>query len=364
MSGNLFKPTYANSPLGALIIVLTAIYIFARSKKVDLFSVFRHRELRKGRNGKWYGWRRKELVNLPPNYSSEASFTPFTFVSEEKKPYFQQSPQEASPQQEAPKQVTQQDVPQNWPILAPVSPVSPMSVVFPPLHIANPDSHLSRAAFSPGYQRITAPFIAGTSREQKNQLVSQNYAQSNLNHEKARDDRFYADLDNYNNTIKTNTTVISNNTINDAYDPAQREVNHLSYLSSLSSGFGDQILIPRVAPTQLGSQYPRKSTQSSKYSWTQSFNNRDTQYTDVSVETAPHYRTVNSWVSHQAGRNDRNPSQEDDIPKIPNIPYPLQVHQRNKSSNPAFRQHPGNEIELQKKSRIPSQILDRKTSMD
>jgi len=333
----------------------------ARIKKVDLFAVFRGRELRKGGDGKWYAWRKKDFVSQSPKYSNDESFASFVFTSDEKKPYFQQSSQEAFPRQEVPEYAAHRDTPQQLPALSPVSPVSPMSVVFPPLHVANPDRHFSQAT-TPGYQTTTAHLAAGSSSAQYNQTGSQNYSDSNLNYGNKMDESLYAN--DYSNTINTNTTVISSNTINDAYDPAQREVNHLSYLSSLSSGFGDQILIPRVPPTKLSAPTPRKSTTSSKYSWAQSANNRDTQYTNVSVESAPHYRTVNSWVSHQAGRTVMQPSQEDGVPKVPAMPFPLQVHQRNKSSNPAFRHHPGNEIEFQNRSRIPSHILDRKTGMN
>jgi len=338
--------------------------MFARIKKIDLFAIFRDRELRKGGSNNWYGWRRRELVNLPPKYSSEAAFTSFTFTSDEKKPYFQPASAEYFPQQEAYKDGSHRDLPQYQPVISPVSPVSPMSVVFPPLHVANPDSRLSQAASTPGFQNVVPQYVAGSSPGQGYLTSTQTYNNSNPKPANTMDDSLYTYLGDFNNTIRTNTTIVSNNTVNDAYDPAQREVNHLSYLSSLSSGFGDQILIPRVPPTPFGPDTPRKSTLSRKYSWAQTANNRDTQYTNVSVESAPHYRTVNSWVSQQAGRTGKYLPTNDEIPQMPNMPYPLQIHQRNRSSNPAFRQHPGDEIELERRSRISSQILDRKTGIN
>jgi hypothetical protein len=50
---------------------------------------------------------------------------------------------------------------------------------------------------------------------------------------------------------------------------------------------------------------------------------------------------------------------------MPEIPKPLQAgvatnHQRNKSEDPAFKHHPGDEVELSRGSRIPSTVLDKK----
>lgn len=152
-----------------------------------------------------------------------------------------------------------------------------------------------------------------------------------------------------------------------AYDPTQREVNRVSYLSSISSGFGDQLIMPEGGPPL---QVPF-----SHFSWTtasQTQRNRDTIYTTTSEETAPRFRTVNSWVAQQTGRVERKQQTEQEIPTMPEIPAsyngpevptPLvsaERHQRNPSENPAFKHHPGEQIELQSGSRVPSAILDGK----
>ncbi|KAM0124379.1 hypothetical protein ACHAP3_010392 [Botrytis cinerea] len=153
-----------------------------------------------------------------------------------------------------------------------------------------------------------------------------------------------------------------------AYDPSQREANHISYLSSISSGFGDSLVMPDdSAPPQIPV---------SRFSWTTASQgapqNRDTIYTTTSEETAPRFRTVNSWVAQQTGRVERKQQSDMEIPAMPEIPIsythrsqvpdPLfaEGHQRNMSENPAFRHHPGDEIELGRGSRVPSSILDRK----
>jgi hypothetical protein len=152
-----------------------------------------------------------------------------------------------------------------------------------------------------------------------------------------------------------------------AYDPTQREVNRVSYLSSISSGFGDQLIMPEGGPLP---EIPV-----SRFSWTtasQTQHNRDTIYTTTSEETAPRFRTVNSWVAQQTGRVERKQMTDQEIPvmpeipasyNIPEVPAPLfsaERHQRNPSENPAFKHHPGEQVELQTGSRVPSAILDRK----
>ena len=154
-----------------------------------------------------------------------------------------------------------------------------------------------------------------------------------------------------------------------AYDPAQREASRMSYLSSLSSGFGDQIIIPDSGPTK-PTNVRQSYRQSRKFSWATSARSpqgdRDTVYTTTSLEsTPPRFRTINSWVAQQTGRVQRQHQSKDEVPSMPAIPKPLQIgsaanHQRSQSEDPAFKHHPGDEIELSKGSRIPSTILDKK----
>lgn len=168
-------------------------------------------------------------------------------------------------------------------------------------------------------------------------------------------------------TLRSQQSGLSGQSSN-AYDTSQREVNHISYLSSISSGFGDSLVMPDdSAPPQ---------NPVSRFSWTTASQgapqNRDTIYTTTSEETAPRFRTVNSWVAQQTGRVERKQQSDMEIPAMPEIPisytyrsqvpYPLftEGHQRKGSENPAFRHHPGDEIEFGRGSRVPSSILDRK----
>ena len=226
-----------------------------------------------------------------------------------------------------------------------VSSVSPMSVVFPPLHVVNPETRDSVLAADTPQQRNPAPFTPPRLelRPTSSFLGSKYNPNENLDN---------LDLADYNNTYNTNATLLSNNTSN-AYDPAQKEVNHLSYLSSLSSGFGDQVIVPEPGTTRK-SQAPR---QSRKFSWVSSAPNRDTVYTATSVETAPRFRTVNSWVAQQTGRVERQLKSDKEVPAMPAVPLPLRAavdHQRKQSEDPAFRHHPGQEIDFQKGARVAS----------
>lgn len=193
-------------------------------------------------------------------------------------------------------------------------------------------------------------------------------------------------LSDYNNTGNKNMLLTrqpgtqTTQTTSGAYDPNQREVNHMSYLSSLSSGFGDGLIMPE--PTVVGgasrqtyrqSRNPGAAPGASRFSWATSVpqtpglkGDRDTIYTTTSTDSAPRFRTVNSWVAQQAGRVDKQQQGDRDVPAMPPIPHPLQTnfsvdHQRKPSEDPAFRHHPGEEIAIGRGSRVPSSILDTKT---
>ncbi|KAJ8069157.1 hypothetical protein OCU04_002829 [Sclerotinia nivalis] len=166
-------------------------------------------------------------------------------------------------------------------------------------------------------------------------------------------------------TIRSQQSGLSGQSSN-AYDPSRKEANHISYLSSISSGFGDSLVMPDdSAPPQ---------NPVSRFSWTTASQgapqNRDTIYTTTSEETAPRFRTVRSWVAQQTGRLERKQSNME-VPAMPEIPIsythrsqvpdPLfaEAHRRKASENPAFRHHPGDEIEFGRGSRVPSSILDK-----
>lgn len=120
----------------------------------------------------------------------------------------------------------------------------------------------------------------------------------------------------------------------DAYDPARRQVNRASELSSLSSGFGDgDIIIPEtyIQPPQPASHALRQSNNYvGRFSWMSrkstafgNGTNRDTVYTQSSEDSPPRFRTVNSWVNQQTGRVRRAEQRaNEEIPPVPGVPIP------------------------------------------
>ncbi|KAI9649414.1 hypothetical protein NHQ30_001990 [Ciborinia camelliae] len=152
-----------------------------------------------------------------------------------------------------------------------------------------------------------------------------------------------------------------------AYDHSQRDFHRISYLSSISSGFGDSLAMPNDSAPQIPV---------SRFSWTTASQgapqNRDTIYTTTSEETAPRFRTVNSWVAQQTGRVERKKQSDLEIPAMPELPIefahrsqipdPLFVKklQGEAGEDPAFSHHPGDEIKFGRGSRVSSAILDGK----
>lgn len=154
----------------------------------------------------------------------------------------------------------------------------------------------------------------------------------------------------------------------------------MSYLSSLSSGFGDGLIIPEASTNPNSRQTYRQSQNpsatASRFSWarSQGQGQRDTVYTTTSEESAPRFRSVTSWVAQQTGRvqvetqkKEQGQGHVPDVPAIP-IPMPLQAHaglnhQRNLSEDPVFKFHPGEEIQISRGSRVPSVILNKKTGI-
>ena len=151
----------------------------------------------------------------------------------------------------------------------------------------------------------------------------------------------------------------------DAYDPARREVNRASELSSLSSGFGDGemlMLIPQqfpVSETDIASANASVSAlpvavpipaepMSSKgqFSWMRNTDRpaaRETVYSEASEDQPAKFRTVDSWVKQQTGRvrrgqasidatTDASASGPSGIKLIPGhepgIPHPMPEEQR------------------------------------
>lgn len=327
--------------IGAFIIFIAAVYFIARMKKIDLFSKARGREFTRGGPRGWYGWRGKEsdyTMDAPPKYTGYDES--FEYASEQK-------PVPAQRQLDA------FFLPTSMPALA-----TPESAAV----LSRADTQRQETVREALLDN-PAPFgvIPAQPTEQS---ATQAFYNQNAS---------YDQNPTYNQTFNTNATTggLSRQT-SDAYDPAQREANRMSYLSSLSSGFGDQIIIPESGPTKPANVRASRQSyrQSRKLSWATSARgpqgDRDTVYTTASIDSAPpRFRTINSWVAQQTGRVQRQNQSKDEVPSMPAIPKPLQIgvaanHQRNESEDPAFKHHPGDEIELSKGSRIPSTILDKK----
>jgi hypothetical protein len=167
-----------------------------------------------------------------------------------------------------------------------------------------------------------------------------------------------------------------------------------SDLSSLSSGFGDaKIDIPESGPTRPKSQRKSRASRGSRnnntpprFSWSSSpttlglgrtKGNRDTIYTanttkstnttttTSSEDSTPRFRSVNSWVSHQSKRIQRQMEHDREVDNMPAIPVPAPVkkanHRRLQSeiTDPGFKYHPGDEVPLSTGKRVPSVILDK-----
>lgn len=112
----------------------------------------------------------------------------------------------------------------------------------------------------------------------------------------------------------------------EAFDPARRQTNRASELSSLSSGFGDgDMIVPAqmIKPPPPASTNLRQSTNLvGRLSWA-SQSRRDTVYTQSSEDQPPRFRTVDSWVNQQTGRIKRVQQRErdqQDAPPVPTLP--------------------------------------------
>jgi hypothetical protein len=123
----------------------------------------------------------------------------------------------------------------------------------------------------------------------------------------------------------------------DAYDPARRQVNRASELSSLSSGFGDgDIIVPEallIRPPQPAAPPMRQSTNFvGRFSWmgrqarrsrgVGGDRDRDTVYTQASDDSPPRFRSVTSWVNQQTGRIRRAQQRDADVPPVPGMSVP------------------------------------------
>jgi hypothetical protein len=120
----------------------------------------------------------------------------------------------------------------------------------------------------------------------------------------------------------------------DAYDPTRRQVNRVSALSSLSSGFGDGDIVVGTSstlPIQSTKDLPTPADPNPPpgrpSSWTsrRTGTTRESTYTESSEDSPPKFRSVSSWVNQQTGRlkraAQREPAEED-VPPVPDVLVP------------------------------------------
>lgn len=354
--------------------VAAGIYFLHKMKRDPLASV-RNRRFERGGPRGWYGWRKEDqdcMDDEPPFYYGQQ------YGSNEKA---------MSKQQHIEQQNNTIYSPNGMPIMANRSSAVAMSransqrqeavrqiLLNTSVPFVSQSNHTSPVAQSAGASATQAFYNVGP---QNNMLAREpSSAYSNSGNQNVPG----SSLADYNNTGNKNTmlsrqpgtqnTSYTQQTIGN-FDNNPREGNHMSYMSSLSSGFGDGLIMPE--PTVNGGASRQTYRQSrnpgiSRFSWSTAApqtpglkGDRDTIYTTTSTDSSPRFRTVNSWVSYQAGRVDG----QSGVPSMPPLPPSLQNraadHQRKPSEDPAFRHHPGNEIEIGKGSRVPSAILDTKT---
>lgn len=334
--------------------------------KVDVLSKFRNRSFSRGGARGWYGWRRKSTdysSDPPPVYPGEeyppdekpiptqrsldAFFSPMA-----RPPLATPAGAAALSSTDTQRQETVRAALADNPAPFGVSPeaqTGTLSATHNFYNISPQNPNLSRQP--------------GTQASQNSQVSALSLQNTTLSRQPGTQNSLLSGADsNYNNTGTQNTFLTMQTS--DAYDPNQREVNHLSYLSSLSSGFGDGLVIPDS--TVNGAPQPGyRQSQSqgvARFSWVTSIRDRDTVYTQASIESAPRFRTVNSWVAQQSNHVERQQQSNAEVPAMPAIPLPLQAgvdHQRKPSEDPAFRAHPGDEIPISGGSRVPSEILDK-----
>ncbi|KAH9216344.1 hypothetical protein DL95DRAFT_120042 [Leptodontidium sp. 2 PMI_412] len=373
----------AAGAIGAFIIVAAGIYFLHKMKKDPLASV-RDRRFGKGGPRGWYGWRKEDQVyvgNEPPFYYGQ------NYSSNEKA---------MSNQQYIERQNDTSYSPNGMPIMANRASTEAVSRAnsqrqdaMRQIHLdtsvpfVSQSTHTSPVAQAAGVSATQAFYNVGPQNTALAREPSSAYSNSGNGGNQNVPNSSLAD---YNNTGHKNTllsrqpgtqnTSFTQQTMG-GFDPNPREANHMSYMSSLSSGFGDGLIIPE--PTVNGGASRQTYRQSrnpgvSRFSWSTAApqtpglkGDRDTIYTTTSTDSAPRFRTINSWVAHQAGRVDKQ--EQSGVPSMPPLPPSLQGtgladHQRKPSEDPAFRHHPGDEIEIAKGSRVPSAILDTKTRVN
>ena len=335
---------------GGFIIVLAAIFLLMRMRGIDVFKRTRNRKVRKGGPRGLYGWRRNSGAPSedPPQYNGDF---PYEYPEDEKKDF-------------QGRQADDKFAPTISPAMLPPLAIPETTAVH--TRTESPISSLPLArnispygTYSPHDSPISDPQASYNNTGRRNTMLSRHFPEAN----------------NTMPTQATQGTYMMRGPTNLQY-ANQPQPYHMSYVSSLSSGFGDGLVIPDPNNPSVPMQGYRQSRPPGTFSWqvpTQhGQDQRDTVYTTTSVESAPRFRSVNSWVAQQATRV---PGPAQDIPSVPAIPTQLQTaqyytppaqpaHQRNISEDPVFKYHPGDEVQISRGSRVPSEILNRKTGLN
>ena len=319
-------------------------------KKIDAFSMFRNRKIRKGGNRDLYGWRRDDQysTDAPPKYPGEAEVEPYSYPHDEK------------------------SIPAERQMNGFFSPVS-----LPPLSI--PAATLSRGAQEPTQSPRALPNNPSPSTyipSPQEGPISTTQAFYNISPLTQND--LSRQISDANQTMRSQNTFASHQTSN-IHEPSQNQVGHMSYLSSLSSGFGDGLIMLEGSTNPNSRQTYRQSQSQSqnpatanRFSWARSQSQgqgqRDTVYTTTSEESAPRFRSVTSWVAQQTGRVqvEKHQKVQGQVPDVPAMPVEVHAglnHQRNISEDPVFKFHPGEEIQISRGSRVPSVVLNKKTGL-
>jgi hypothetical protein len=339
-------------------------------KKIDAFAKFRGRKVRRGGDRGLYGWRRNDryLTDAPPQYPGGPET--YGYLGDEKSmPAHQKTDGFFSP------------------------------VVLPPLAIPETAATLSRAdsqrqnqvrevlsdnqmpygyttspqqgtvsATQAFYNSSPSTTVSPLTPNPQQGSLSATQAFYNTNPQTHQNDLLTRQISDANQTMRSQNTFVSAQTSN-LNDSNQREVGRVSYLSSLSSGFGDGLIIPEATnPNSRQTYRQSQNPNGARFSWARSQGQRDTVYTTTSEESAPRFRTVTSWVAQQTGRVEKQKQVDNEIPNVPALPpMPLQAglnHQRDISEDPIFKFHPGEEIQISRGSRVPSEILNKKTGIN
>ncbi len=351
--------------LGAFIIIAALVYFLTRMMRIDV-SKFCSRKVTRGGSRGWYGWRKKSenyTSDPPPVYPGEG------FLPDEKSiPTQRELDAFFSPTARPPLAT-----PAGAAALSSIDPQRQKTVQAALLENPLPfgvspkarrgSLSATRNFYKISPQNASLPRQLGTEIFQNPQVSASSQQSSTLSRQPGTKTSFISrENSKYNNTDAQNTFLTMQTS--EAYDPNQREVNHLSYLSSLSSGFGDGLIISDSTVSGAPQQgYRQSRTQgAARFSWVTSVRDRDTVYTQASIETVPRFRTVNSWVAQQSSRVERQQQTDAEAPAMPSLPLSLQAgvdDDRKASEDPAFRAHPGDEIPISKGSRVPSEILDK-----